>query len=70
MAEDDGYLYAVKVKAPDMNRWEFLTPDGTLTTRRVHAGGDTKERAEAVASRLAAANPEVQFKAARLCGGK
>lgn len=51
--------HGVKVKTSDCKRARWLTPNGGLTTKRVHAGTSSLEAAEAVASRLPVDNPGV-----------
>ena len=54
--------HAIKVKAPDMGRWEFLTPKGGLTHLRIHAALATPERCAEFMAQLQEDNPDVQFK--------
>ena len=54
--------YTIKVKAPEMKRWEFLTPQGELTNLRVHASQfPDQATAEKAASMLRAENPDIEF---------
>lgn len=55
------HFYGILVRAEDMKRAEWLTPRGTLTTRRLHAGMAPREAAEATAARLREDNPGVTF---------
>jgi len=54
--------HAIKVKAPDMKRWEFLTPRGSLTHLRLHAALATPERCAEFVAELRQDNPGVEFK--------
>lgn len=54
----DEHYVGILIKAPDMRRAEWLTPRGTLTTKRLHAGMAERIVAEATAERLRADNPD------------
>lgn len=60
--------HAIKVKAPDMGRWEFLTPKGGLTNLKLHAALATPERCETFKAELEADNPDVLFKIVQVMG--
>ncbi len=62
----EGGGWAVKMKAPDMKRWEFPGASGRLTTRRIPAQTGTKDRAKQAAANIARKHPGVQAKAVRL----
>jgi hypothetical protein len=66
-----GTTYAIKAKAADMGRYEFLGSDGALVHNRIHARYTTdKANAESVASRLAASNPEFSFRVVDFSTGR
>jgi hypothetical protein len=58
--------HAIKIKAEDMGRFEFLTPDGRLTHLRIHAAWATPERCEVQAAKIRSDNPTATVKVVTL----
>ena len=58
--------HAIKVRWPDMKRWEFLTPDGGCSNLRVHAATSSHARCEYLAAKIEAENGGVQTRVVEL----
>jgi hypothetical protein len=65
-AQSPSDAWAVKVKAPGMNRWALLSSGGYTTMRRVQALVFPRVRAEQAAADICATWPGWKAKAVRL----
>lgn len=58
--------YYVKVKAPDGKSWWFLTSNGGMDRKRIHAAQLTADKAEKVVREIETENPGFSAKTVKI----